>query len=79
MKRVFPDWRAQGVTACLHEHQGGFAFNHDSVLGLAGKCAEEGVEILTGVEVRAIELGADGTAARRRDEPRPDRRSASSS
>ena len=62
MKERFPDWRAQGVTALLHEHQGGFAFNRDSVLGLAGKCAEEGVEILSGVEVKAIELEADGTA-----------------
>src|SRR5262245_52214532 len=26
MKALFPDWRAQGVTVCLHEHQGGFAF-----------------------------------------------------
>jgi glycine/D-amino acid oxidase-like deaminating enzyme len=63
MKRILPDWRAQGVTALLHEHQGGFAFNRDSVLGLAGKCREEGVEIVTGVEVRAIELEADGTAS----------------
>jgi glycine/D-amino acid oxidase-like deaminating enzyme len=62
MKAIFPDWRAQGVTALLHEHQGGFAFNRESVLGLAGKCAEEGVEILTGVEVRGIELGSDGAA-----------------
>jgi methylglutamate dehydrogenase subunit A len=63
MRELFPDWRAQGVTALLHEHQGGFAFNRDSVLGLAGKCAEEGVEIVSGVEVRAIELEADGTAS----------------
>ena len=34
MKGLFPDWRAQGVTVCLHEHQGGFAFNMDSVHGL---------------------------------------------
>src|SRR4249920_669137 len=27
MKTLFPDWRAKGVTICLHEHQGGFAFN----------------------------------------------------
>jgi glycine/D-amino acid oxidase-like deaminating enzyme len=63
MKERFPDWRAQGVTALLHEHQGGFAFNRDSVLGLAGKCAEEGVEIVNGAEVRAIELAGDGTAS----------------
>jgi methylglutamate dehydrogenase subunit A len=61
MKRLFPDWRAQGVTACLHELQGGFAFNRDSVEGLAGKCREEGVEILTGVEVTGLETAADET------------------
>src|SRR5919106_20329 len=49
MKQLFPDWRAQGVTVCLHEHQGGFAFNQDSVMGLVGKCRSEDVEILTGV------------------------------
>jgi methylglutamate dehydrogenase subunit A len=61
MKELFPDWRAQGVTACLHEFQGGFAFNRDSVRGLAQKCQSEGVEILTGVEVTGFELGADDT------------------
>jgi glycine/D-amino acid oxidase-like deaminating enzyme len=59
MKELFPDWRAKGVTACLHEHQGGFAFNRDSVEGLAGKCRDEGVEILTGVEVRGLETSGD--------------------
>src|SRR5436190_623366 len=63
MRSLFPDWRAQGVTVCLHEHQGGFAFNKESVLGLAGKCASEDVAIVTGVEVEAIELDPDGTAA----------------
>src|SRR5881296_3510403 len=38
MRSLFPDWRAQGVTVCLHEQQGGFAFNKESVLGLVGKC-----------------------------------------
>src|SRR5947208_16915312 len=32
MKSLFPDWRAQGLTVCLHEHQGGFAFNLASVM-----------------------------------------------
>jgi glycine/D-amino acid oxidase-like deaminating enzyme len=61
MKELFPDWRARGVTACLHEHQGGFAFNMDSVLGLVGKCESEGVRILSGVEVTGLESAADGT------------------
>jgi glycine/D-amino acid oxidase-like deaminating enzyme len=62
MKALFPDWRAQGVTACLHEQQGGFAFNLDSVLGLVGKCEAEEVTVASGVEVLEIELGDDDTA-----------------
>src|SRR5438552_11011746 len=61
MKELFPDWRARGVTVCLHEKQGGFAFNMDSVRGLVGKCESEGVTILSGVEVRGLEEAADGT------------------
>src|SRR5436190_10863278 len=60
MTGLFPDWRAQGVTVCLHERQGGFAFNMDSVQGLVGKCESEGVTIRSGVEVQELELGADG-------------------
>ena len=59
MKDLFPDWRAKGVTTLLHEHQGGFAFNKDSVMGLVGKCRSEGVQILTGVEVKAFEFDTD--------------------
>jgi len=61
MKALFPDWRAKGVTVCLHEHQGGFAFNMASVMGLVGKCEEEGVTILSGVEVKRFEPGPDDT------------------
>jgi methylglutamate dehydrogenase subunit A len=59
MRTLFPDWRAEGVTACLHEHQGGFAFNKDSVLGLLGKAEAEGVRVLKGVTVTEFELAAD--------------------
>ena len=61
MKRLFPDWRAQGVTVCLHEHQGGFAFNLESVAGLRDKCLAEGVRIHEHTEVTGFELGADDT------------------
>ena len=61
MKGLFPDWRAQGVTVCLHEHQGGFAFNMDSVEGLHRKCREEGVSVVGGVEVTGFDEGADGS------------------
>ena len=61
MKGLFPDWRAQGVTVCLHEHQGGFAFNMASVEGLHGKCREVGVSVLSGVEVTGFVDASDGS------------------
>jgi glycine/D-amino acid oxidase-like deaminating enzyme len=61
MQGLFPDWRAKGVTVCLHEHQGGFAFNLDSVQGLAGKCRGEDVQIASGVEVQGFRSSADGS------------------
>jgi methylglutamate dehydrogenase subunit A len=61
MRSLFPDWRARGVTVCLHEHQGGFAFNLESVQGLAAKCESEGVPILSGVEVTGFESRSDGS------------------
>ena len=61
MKALFPDWRAQGVAVCLHERQGGFAFNMDSVHGLYGKCLSEGVTVLSGVEVTGFREAADGS------------------
>jgi len=59
MRTIFPDWKARGLTACLHELQGGFAFNLPSVLGLAAKAEAEGVQLLTNVEVE--DLVSDGT------------------
>ena len=37
MRALFPDWRAPGLSVCLHEHRGGFAFNKESIHGLAKK------------------------------------------
>ena len=59
MQELFPDWRANGVTVCLHEHQGGFAHNQGSVDGLVDKCDAQGVRIMSGVEVKAFEFGTD--------------------
>ena len=74
MKKLFPDWRAQGVTVCLHEHQGGFAFNTESVMGLRDKCLEEDVQIHSYTEVTGFELGDDDAGDRGRDEQGPHRR-----
>ncbi|MEM7125170.1 MAG: FAD-binding oxidoreductase [Chloroflexota bacterium] len=51
MKSLFPDWKAKGLAAVIHEHQGGFAFNKDAMYGLASKAQAEGVRIYEGVEV----------------------------
>src|SRR5919109_5114565 len=59
MKEIFPDWRAKGVKVLLHEDEGGFAFNKDSVLGLLGKAQAEGVNVLSGVEVTGFDLNGD--------------------
>lgn len=56
MRDLFPDWKARGLTAILHEHQGGFAFNTESMIGLARKAEAEGVRILPGTEVTGFEV-----------------------
>ncbi len=61
MRALYPDWRAEGLTVCLHEHRGGFAFNRESMLGLADKARAAGAEIVEGVEVTGFER--DGSDA----------------
>ncbi|MEE9217413.1 MAG: FAD-binding oxidoreductase [Anaerolineales bacterium] len=56
MQDMFPDWKARGLTACLHEKQGGFAFNTPSVMGLVSLAESEGVRVLSGVEVQGFEI-----------------------
>jgi glycine/D-amino acid oxidase-like deaminating enzyme len=61
MRELYPDWRAQGLTVCLHEHRGGFAFNRESMLGLAEKARAAGAEIVEGVEVTGFERDGAGS------------------
>lgn len=56
MRAMFPDWQARGLNACLHEKQGGFAFNNPSVMGLVGLAESQGVTVLSGVEVEGFEI-----------------------
>ena len=60
MRALYPDWRAEGLTACLHEHRGGFAFNRESMLGLADKARAAGAEIAEGVEVGGFDRDDSG-------------------
>jgi glycine/D-amino acid oxidase-like deaminating enzyme len=61
MRGMFGDWRAEGLHVCLHERVGGFAFNRESMLGLAGKARAAGARIEVGVEVTGFD--SDGSGA----------------
>ncbi len=63
MRSLYPDWRAAGLTVCLHEHAGGFAFNRESMFGLADKARAAGAEIISGVEVLGFEFRDDGSVS----------------
>jgi len=58
MQAMFDDWKAEGITAILHEKKGGHANNKRSLAGLAGKAAAEGVRVATGVRVTGIRIQA---------------------
>jgi glycine/D-amino acid oxidase-like deaminating enzyme len=58
MQAMFDDWRAEGITAILHEKKGGHANNKRSLAGLADKAAAERVRVVTGVRVTGIGIDA---------------------
>ena len=60
MRGMFGDWRARGLTACLHEWPGGFAFNRESIEGLASKARAAGASIAEGVEVTGFSYDGSG-------------------
>ncbi len=62
MRRLFHDWRAEGITSVLHEKRGGYANNTSSLYGLADKAEAEGVRILTGARVTGF-VSADASDA----------------
>jgi glycine/D-amino acid oxidase-like deaminating enzyme len=64
MRSVYPDWRAPGLSVCLHERPGGFAFNRESMLGLASKARAAGAEIAEGVEVTGFSRDESGAVTR---------------
>src|SRR5262245_3607151 len=59
MRGLFGDWRAPGLSVCLHESVGGFAFNQESMHGLADKARAAGASIAEGVEVVGFRWDGD--------------------
>jgi glycine/D-amino acid oxidase-like deaminating enzyme len=60
MRSLYADWRAPGLTVCLHERAGGYAFNRESMFGLADKARAAGAEIVSGVEVTGFDFDDAG-------------------
>ncbi len=60
MGSLYDDWRAPGLSVCLHESAGGYAFNKESMHGLADLARAAGARIETGIEVTGFETGSDG-------------------
>jgi len=56
LRGIFPDWRAEGATASLHEARSGWADAGTTVAALAGMARSAGVRIVEGVEVTGFEL-----------------------
>ena len=64
MRSLYADWRAPGLTVCLHEHAGGYAFNKESMHGLADKARAAGAQIVEGVEVTSFEFDGSGAVTK---------------
>lgn len=51
LQGIWPDFKTDGIDVALHEHISGYAGTRQAILGLAQKCADHGVRIISGVEV----------------------------
>src|SRR6185312_13724793 len=57
LKKIWPDFKTDRIDVVLHEKVSGYAGTRQAIAGLAQKCRDHGVRILSGVEV----LGYDRT------------------
>jgi len=60
LKTIWPDFKTNGIDVVLHEKVSGYAGTRQAIAGLAQKCRDHGVSILSGVEV----VGYDAMAGR---------------
>lgn len=51
LKQIWPDFKTDGVDVALHEHVSGYAGTRQAIIGLAQKCRDHGVNIISGIEV----------------------------
>ena len=62
MKNIFNDWQAKNITTILHEKHGGYANNLPSMKGLAAKAKDEGVQIISNVQVTGFKSDSAASA-----------------
>jgi len=62
MKTIYDDWQAKEITSVLHEKRGGYAFNKDSIKGIAKKAEANGTKIVTGIKVTGFKRGSNSKA-----------------
>jgi glycine/D-amino acid oxidase-like deaminating enzyme len=62
LRAIFPDWRAEGVTAVLHERRSGWTDAQRTVDFLAGMTRSLGVRVVEGAEVVGFDI--EGGAVR---------------
>jgi glycine/D-amino acid oxidase-like deaminating enzyme len=58
LKSIWPDFKTASVEVALHEKISGYAGTRQVLIGLAQKCTERGVRIVSGVEVTGYEVQA---------------------
>ncbi|MGF1476194.1 MAG: NAD(P)/FAD-dependent oxidoreductase [Geminicoccaceae bacterium] len=56
LKRLWPDFKTDGIEVVLEEKPSGYAGTRQAVLGLVQKCEHEGVTIRAGVEVIGYDM-----------------------
>lgn len=63
MEAIFPDWRARGSTALLHEERSGWADPTATLAALEGMTRAAGVGIVEGVAVVGVEMSGEAVSA----------------
>ena len=63
LQKIWPDFKTNKVDVVIHEKVSGYAGTRQVMQGLAHKCAEHGVRILSGIEVTGYELQAGQVTA----------------
>jgi len=58
VRSIWPDFNTSHVGLALHEKHSGYAGTRQAVAGLAGKCAQQGARVLSGVEVTGYDVQA---------------------